>query len=132
VRCPEIIGSTPQFSKMVSSQYARMSAGHVQRDLAENHRRHISPTVIQTISQAAGLPAEINRGWEYDIAADVSEVSCIAISLDGTCMLMCNGGWRIAVAGSISLYGTEGERLHTIYVAQSPKPSPVSQTTCIR
>jgi hypothetical protein len=116
-----IIGSTPQFSKMVSSKYAQMSAGHVQRDLEENHRRHISPTFIQTISQTTGLLAELNQGWEYDIAVDASEVSCIAVSLDGTCMLMSNDGWRLAMVGSISLYGAEGERLHTIYVAQPPE-----------
>jgi hypothetical protein len=116
-----IIGSTPQFSKMVSSKYAQMSAGHVQRDLAENHQRHISPTYIQTISQMTGLLAEINQGWEYDIAVDTSAVSCIGVSLDGTCMLMCSDGWRLAMVGSISLYAADGERLHTIYVAQPPE-----------
>jgi hypothetical protein len=68
-----------------------------------------------------GLLAEINQEWEYDIAVDTSAVSCIGVSLDGTCMLMCSDGWRLAMVGSISLYAADGERLHTIYVAQPPE-----------
>jgi ABC-type sulfate transport system substrate-binding protein len=36
-------------------------------------------------------------------------------------MLLRKDGWRQAMVGSISLYDTEGDRLHTTYIAQEPE-----------
>jgi len=36
-------------------------------------------------------------------------------------MLMCEQGWREAMVGTISLYDTEGERQHTIYLGATPE-----------
>ena len=49
------------------------------------------------------------------------EVATIAVSLDGTCVLFCEEGWRNAMVGTISLYNILGERLHTVYVAAPPE-----------
>jgi hypothetical protein len=43
-------------------------------------------------------------------------VHTVASGLDGTCMVLCEEGYRQAMVGSISLYDRHGERLHTIYV----------------
>ena len=112
--------STPKFAKMVSHKYSQSGAKQVQRDLQENHGRFISHTYIQAISGSVGTVAS-TKPWQYTTNVDTSDVSSIGISLDGTCMLLREDGWRQAMVGSISLYNNEGDRLHTIYVAQSPE-----------
>ena len=45
----------------------------------------------------------------------------VAFSLDGTCLLMCEDGWRETMVGTISFYDGEGERQHTVYLAATPE-----------
>ena len=45
----------------------------------------------------------------------------VGVSLDGTCMLMCEDGWRETMVGTMSVYDGEGERQHTIYLAATPE-----------
>ena len=116
-----IIFSTPKFSKMVSSKYTYGCSLQVHRDLKENHSRLISRNYIQDISQSVGELAYSKRAWEYSPDVEKEEVSSIGISLDGTCMLMRDDGWRQAMVGSISYYDENGERLHTSYIANSPE-----------
>jgi hypothetical protein len=115
-----LIFSTPKFSKMVSQKYSQIGSLHVQRDLKENHGRAISRTYIQDISRAVGEVATV-KPWKYTTGVASSDVSSIGISLDGTCMLLREDGWRQAMVGSISLYDSEGERLHTTYLAHAPE-----------
>ena len=115
-----LVFSTPKFAKMVSHKYAQTGSVHVQRDLRENHGRVISRTYIQDISRAVGSVAT-TKPWKYTTGVETSDVSSISISLDGTCMLMREDGWRQAMVGSISLYDEEGERIHTTYLAQAPE-----------
>jgi hypothetical protein len=115
-----LVFSTPKFSKMVSQKYSQISSRHVQRDLKENHGRSISRTYIQHISQAVGEVAS-TKSWKYTTGVEPSDVSSIGISLDGTCMLLREDGWRQAMVGSISLYDEEGERVHTTYIAGVPE-----------
>ena len=115
-----LVYSTPKFAKMVSMKYSQTSAKHVQRDLKENHGRNISHTYIQNISQAVGEVAA-SKSWKYSSNVPASDVSSIGFSLDGTCMLLREDGWRQAMVGSISLYNREGERIHSTYLAQSPE-----------
>jgi hypothetical protein len=116
-----IVNSTPKFSKSVSSKYSQMSAQKVETDLRENHGRVISPTYIQQISEAVGNLASKRERWQYQPMVDEEKVSTIGISLDGTCVLMREDGWRQAMVGSISFYDAQGERLNSIYVAESPE-----------
>ena len=115
-----LVYSTPKFAKMVSMKYSQTSARHIQRDLKENHGRSISHTYIQNISQAVGEVAA-SKSWKYSSDVPSSDVSSIGFSLDGTCMLLREDGWRQAMVGSISLYNKEGERIHSTYLAQSPE-----------
>ena len=43
------------------------------------------------------------------------------MSLDGTCLLMCEDGWRETMVGTLGFYDEEGERQHTIYLAATPE-----------
>jgi hypothetical protein len=115
-----LVFSTPKFAKMVSSKYSGLGSTQVQRDLKENHGRSISRTYIQDISRAVAEVAS-SKSWTYTTGVEPSEVSNIGLSLDGTCMLLCDDGWRQAMVGSISLYDQEGERIHTTYIAHAPE-----------
>ena len=115
-----LVCSTPKFAKMVSMKYSQSSAKHVQRDLKENHGRPVSHTYIQNISQAVGEVAS-SKSWKYSTGIASPDVSGIAVSLDGTCMLLREDGWRQAMVGSISLLNNEGTRIHTTYLAQAPE-----------
>jgi hypothetical protein len=115
-----LICSTPKFAKTVSQKYSQIGSRHVQRDLKENHGRTISRTFIRDISNAVGEVAAA-KPWKYTTGIDSLDVSSIGVSLDGTCMLLSDDGWRQAMVGSISLYDKDGERLHTTYLAHAPE-----------
>jgi hypothetical protein len=116
-----ITSATPKLAKMVSSKYSESGAPQVQRDLEENHGRHLSKQYIQSLSRSIGDLIVEKKNWTYDIHVPDDAVSSIGISLDGTCMLLCNDGYRQARVGSISLYYFGGERLYTRYTALPPE-----------
>ena len=117
-----IVGSTPKFCKMISSKYSENGSSRVQKDLLENHGRYISRSFIQDISEAVVQTIQSKQEyWEYEIPVAPEEVFTIAISLDGTCMLMVGDGYRIAMVGTISLLDKEGERLYTHYTSGTPE-----------
>jgi hypothetical protein len=117
-----IITSTPFFAKQVSSKLAYGSARDVQRDCTENHGRSIAVSYIQKLSEAvASIVAAKEESWNYVPPQLDVEINSIAIGLDGTCMLLCEEGFREAMVGTISLYDSEGERQHTIYIGATPE-----------
>ena len=117
-----ILTSTPLFAKQVSWKLAYGSAREVQRDLGENHRRRVAVSYIQHISEAvASIVAAKEEGWNYAPPKLEVEIASVAVGLDGTCMLLCEGGWREAMVGTISLYDALGERAHTIYIGATPE-----------
>jgi len=116
-----ITSATPKLSKMVSSKYSESGATQVQKDLEDNHGRHLSKHYIQTLSQSIGSLIAEKKNWKYDIDVSSDYVKTVSISLDGTCMLLCNNGYRQAMVGSISLYYIGGERLYTRYTALPPE-----------
>ena len=117
-----IMTSTPLFAKQVSSKLAYGSAREVQRDLAENHRRPVAVSYIQRVSEAVASIIEAKEeSWNYVPPQLEVEIASVAIGLDGTCMLLCESGWREAMVGTISLYDAQGERQHTIYIGATPE-----------
>jgi hypothetical protein len=118
-----ILTSTPRFASQVSHKTAEMAAPQVQKDLERNHNRKVSTALIQRLSEAVSAVVQIKEeSWSYH-APEVkeSEIKTIGIGLDGTCMLMCEGGYRQAMVGTIALYDSSGERQHTIYIAAAPE-----------
>ncbi len=117
-----IQSSTPRFARQVSSKIAQCSPRSVQRDLVENHGRKVSVILLQRVSEAvAAFVQAKDEDWDYRVPLLDAPVKTIAISLDGTCMLMCEKGWREAMAGSLSLYDAAGNRMHTIYLGATPE-----------
>lgn len=117
-----IMTSTPLFAKQVSSKLAYGSAREVQRDLGENHHRPVAVSYIQRVSEAVASIIEAKEeSWNYVPPQLEVEIASVAIGLDGTCMLLCESGWREAMVGTISLYDALGERQHTIYIGATPE-----------
>lgn len=117
-----ITGTTPRFSKQVSSKYSDLGSSRVQKDLSSNHNRNISREYIRKISESVSeLVEEKSNKWNYTIPIEKKYINSIGISLDGTCMYLSNDGWRLAMVGAIALYDKQGERLYTQYAAAPPE-----------
>ena len=117
-----VVTSTPMFAKQISSKIAYGAAREVQRDLRENHGREVALSYIQRLSEAVGSIVQAKEESENYAPPEMdSKITTVGIGLDGTCMLMCEEGWREAMVGMISLYDGEGERQHTIYLGATPE-----------
>lgn len=117
-----IENATPRFAKQIASKMARMPVRDVIDDLQENHDRKIHIDYLQKVSIAvAAIARAKEEKWNFDIPQLNAPVATIGISLDGTCMLMCDSGWREAMVGSLSLYDERGRRMHSIYLGAAPE-----------
>ena len=117
-----IITSTPLLAKQVSSKMSGMAGKEVKNDLLENHGRKVALSYIQRLSEAVGSVVQAKEeAWSYAPPKEDSQIATVGIGLDGTCMLMCEDGYREAMVGTLSLYDSEGERQHTIYLGAAPE-----------
>jgi hypothetical protein len=117
-----VVTSTPRFAKIVAHKFACGGSAQVESDLAENHGRHVARSYLQNLADAVGSIVQAKEeSWHYATPRLTVPVHTVAISLDGTCMFLCEEGYRQAMVGTISLYDRQGERLHTIYVGATPE-----------
>jgi hypothetical protein len=117
-----VVSSTPRFAKVLSHKYAEFSSPRVQVDLAENHGRTVSRCLIQDVADAVAAAAMAKEeDWSYTLPKFEVPPATVAISLDGTCLLMGEDGWRETMVGTLSFYDPDGERQHTIYLAATPE-----------
>jgi hypothetical protein len=122
-RNARIVGSsTPRFAKIVSHKYAEFGSSRVIEDLRENHGRTVARSFVQNVADAvAAVAMAREQDWEYALPKLEGRVTTVAIGMDGTCLLMCEGGWREAMVGTLAFYDDQGERQHTIYLAATPE-----------
>jgi hypothetical protein len=117
-----IITSTPLLAKQVSSKMSGMAGKEVKNDLLENHGRKVALSYIQRLSEAVGSVVQAKEeAWSYAPPKEDTQIATVGIGLDGTCMLMCEDGYREAMVGTLSLYDSEGERQQTIYLGAAPE-----------
>jgi hypothetical protein len=117
-----VVSSTPRFAKVLSQKYAELSSPRAQVDLKENHGRSISRCLIQDVADAvAAAVLAKEEDWGYTLPKFEEPPSTVTVSLDGTCLLMVEDGWRETMVGTLSFYDREGERQHTIYLAATPE-----------
>lgn len=117
-----IVTSTPRFAQQVAHKYAEMSGGKVITDLRENHGRDLPLAFVQILAEAVGTIAlATEEDWHYQTPKQSMPIPTISIGLDGTCMWLCQEGFRQAMVGTISLYDAAGERQHTTYIAAAPE-----------
>ena len=117
-----VVSSTPRFAKIISHKYAEFSSPRAQVDLQENHGRVVSRCLIQDVADAVAAAALAKEeDWSYALPKFEAPPATVAVSLDGTCTLMCEDGWREAMVGTLAFYDAEGERQHTVYLAATPE-----------
>lgn len=117
-----ILNATPKFAKTVSYKYAETGADAVVDDLRECHHRKISKRYVKSLGDTVGAYAVAKEEtWNYALPEFERPCASIAIGVDGTCMLLQEDGWRVAMAGTIAFYDAQGERLHTIYAGATPE-----------
>ena len=117
-----ILNSTPKYAKLLSHHYGKSGALSVAEDLKETTGRLVCPAYVKNVSAVVAACADFfDPEIDYELPADIEPPAQIAISLDGTCMLMVNDGWREAMTGTISLYDAAGKRMHTIYIGATPQ-----------
>jgi hypothetical protein len=117
-----VVSSTPKFAKMVAHKYAELGSARVIKDLAENHGRSVARCFVQDVTDAVATVALAKQeGWEYALPKLAETPPTITLGRDGTCLLMCEGGWRETMVGTIGFYDAEGDRQHTIYLAATPE-----------
>jgi hypothetical protein len=117
-----ILNSTPKYAKLLSYYYGKSGARSTSENLLEHTGRIACHGYVKKVSEVVGACAQFFENIVvYELPADIPEPAQIAISLDGTCMLMIKDGWREAMAGTISFYDSEGERTHTIYIGAAPE-----------
>jgi hypothetical protein len=122
-RNARIVGSsTPKFAKMVSFKYAEFGSPRVIKDLAENHGRQVARCFVQDIADAvAAVALAKEQDWEYALPELEGPTATITIGMDGTCLLLCEQGWRETMVGTLGFYDEEGQRQHTIYLGATPE-----------
>jgi hypothetical protein len=122
-RNARIVGSsTPKFAKMVSFKYAEFGSPRVIKDLAENHGRPVARCFVQNVADAvAAVALAKEEDWEYALPEVEGPTATITLGMDGTCLLLCEGGWRETMVGTIGFYDADGQRQHTIYLGATPE-----------
>lgn len=114
--------TTPRFAKTVSWKYSEMSAGRLIADLGENHGRTISGKFVQqTMARVGILLSTYEKEWTYSLPVDLPPIALISLSRDGTTTPILGQGYRETMNGTISLFDSLGQRVHTIYVAKAPE-----------
>lgn len=115
--------ATPHLARTLGHKYANDNARAVVLDLEENHGRKLAPSYVadiaRAVAEAAGQPV-VERN-AHATQSPPGEVGSAALSLDGTCALFCEEGFKQCMVGTISLYDPAGERLETIYLGQAPE-----------
>lgn len=122
-RNARIVGScTPRFAKVISHKYAEFGSSRVIEDLRENHGRTVARSFVQNVADAvAAVALAKEKDWEFALPKPEEAVETVTIGMDGTCLLMCEGGWRETMVGTLGFYDRDGERLHTVYLAATPE-----------
>lgn len=117
-----ILNATPRWAKVVSYKYASFGADSVVDDLLECNGRTVSNRYCKMLGDAIGaFAAAKETSWNYELPELDRPVASASVGVDGTCMLLRDDGWRVAMAGTIALYDSQGERLHTIYLGATPE-----------
>ena len=77
---------------------------------------------LQNVAEAVGAIAQAKEEtWQYETPTLEVAVKTVAVGLDGTCLLLCQDGYREAMVGTVSLYDAQGERQHSVYLGASPE-----------
>lgn len=114
--------STPRFAERIAHKYAEFGSGRVILDLEENPGRKVAKSFIPDVADAvAAVALTKEEAWGDALPEMEQPVTAIALGRDGTCLLMCEDGWRETMVGTIGFYDKAGERQHPISMAATPE-----------
>ncbi len=114
--------ATPRLAMQLSHKYNQSNVQAVCRDLEQNNNRKVSRSFVQNIVDWVGsIACAKEQNWEYSLPKINDHVASVVVSMDGANILIRDDGWREAMVGVISLYNSQGKRLNTIYIGQSPQ-----------
>ena len=114
--------ATPLFAKQTSFKYATNDATVVVKDFAQ-HGRKVSRSYVAEVGGDVAAIVQEKEQWSYTLPAAPAgkRVKTVAVGVDGTSVLIADDGWRQVMVGTITLYDDDGERIDTIYVANTPE-----------
>jgi hypothetical protein len=73
----------------------------------------VARSFVQNIADAvAAVAMAKEEAREFALPKLEETVETITVGMDGTCLLMCEGGWREAMVGTIGFYDREGGLPH--------------------
>jgi len=82
----------------------------------------VSRCLIQDVADAVVVAVlAMEEDWSYALPKFEEPPATVAISLDGTCLHLCEGGWRETMVGTLASYDRRGERLHTVHLGATPE-----------
>ena len=115
--------ASPRFASQLSHEYGQLNARAVQTDLEQNHGRTVATSYIQNVAEwVGGIAGAKEERWEYELPALQSAITAIVIGLDGAMIPIADSpGSREAMVGALSLYDSQDERQHTVYLAAAPE-----------
>jgi len=114
--------ATPKLAKMISHKYSKLSVDEVKTDFLSNHGRTLSRGYIQKVSETVGVLAQAKEEqWQYETPLLDTPVATVSLGLDGTTIHLREQGYRETMVGTLTLYDSKGERLHTTYIGASPE-----------
>lgn len=117
-----VVTSTPRFAMQISHKFAENASPQTQKDLELNHNRKVARSYLQNVAEAVGtVVLAKEEDWKYEPKELDKPVKTVSVGLDGTCMLLCEDGYREAMVGTIVLYDKKGVRQHTTYIAAPPE-----------
>lgn len=121
-RARMVVTATPKLAQQVAHKLAQSSSPDVAEDFALNHGRPLARSYVQKLAQAVGSVAQATEeDWEYEPPELAVPIKTVAVGLDGSCLLLCEDGWREAMVGTVAMYDADGERQHTIYLGAAPE-----------
>lgn len=117
-----IENATCQFAAIIAAKYSALSGRGTVRDLERSLQRRVSLARVQTVAGHLGeVAVRKEPHWAYAVDTPREQVEAFAMGIDGTCVAICEEGYKQVMAGTIALLDGKGERLETIYVANAPE-----------
>ena len=115
--------ASPLMARQTASKYANGDGSAAVRDFSEHGRKVARTYVMELAGDVASIAAQKEEHWTYPVEVPNGEkVSTVAVGVDGAYALMIKGeGWRQVMVGTIALFNSQGERLHTTYVGAAPE-----------
>lgn len=99
-----------------------MGAPKLVNILQEELGRSVALSYVKKICDDIGdIAAAKEESWNYALPEIEEPVVNVGVGLDGTCIQTLEDGWREAMVGSITLYGEQQKRLHTILIGATPE-----------